>query len=91
MEEKYSNYIEKFNELDISEKREFIVNNLEELMKVFTKINIDFGKETNSLPTTAEYETEEEFLTNIFTHILSLKEISAETINIIVEKFYGEN
>ncbi len=91
MEGKYSNYIEKFNELDISEKREFIVNNLEELMRAFTKINIDFGKETNLLPTTAEYETEEEFLTNIFTHILSLKEISAETINIIVEKFYGEN
>lgn len=91
MEEKYINYVKKFNELDISEKREYIINNLEELMKVFGKINIDFGKEFKFLPVTDDYETEEEFLTNIFTHILSLKEISAETINIIAEKFYRED
>lgn len=92
MQEKYNNYLNAFKNLDIVEKKEFIISNLEELIQLFVKINIDFDRPNNILPIEEQYETDNEFLIKIFTQILSLKEVSAETINILLDNYYeGDN
>ena len=88
MEEKYKNYVESFNGLDIFDKRSIIVENLEELIKLFHKVNVDFNNEHNILPVYKESETEDEYLSQLFTYIISLKEISADTVNLLLENMY---
>lgn len=92
MQEKYNNYLNAFKNLDISEKKELIISDLEELIQLFVKINVDFNKTNNIFAIEEECETEDEFLIKIFTQILSLKEVSAEIINILLDNFYeGDN
>lgn len=88
MQEKYNNYLNSYKNLDIEEKKEIIISNLDELLKMFMKINIDFQRPNNILPIEEDYENDDEFLIKLFTQILTLKEISAETINIILDNFY---
>lgn len=87
-EEKYNNYINSFKSLESTEKKEFIISELNELIKTFYKINIDFNKNDKLLPTEDDYETEDEFLIKIFTQILSLKEVSADTLSVILDNYY---
>lgn len=87
-EEKYNNYVNSFKSLEFTEKKEFIISELNELIKIFYKINIDFNKNDKMLPVADNYETEDEFLIKIFTQILSLKEISADTLNMILDNYY---
>lgn len=87
-EEKYNNYINSFKSLDSTEKKEFIISELNELIKTFYKINIDFNKNDKLLPTEDDYETDDEFLDKIFTQILSLKEVSADTLSVFLDNYY---
>lgn len=87
-EEKYNNYVNSFKSLDYDEKKEFIISELNELIKAFYKINIDYNKTDKILPVEEDYETDDEFLNKIFTQILSLKEISADTLSIILDNYY---
>ena len=87
-EEKYNNYVNSFKSLDYDEKKEFIISELNELIKAFYKINIDFNKTDKILPVEDEYETDDEFLNIIFTLIISLKEVSADTLSIILDNYY---
>ena len=90
-EEKYNNYLNSFKNLDIDEKKEFIISDLNELINAFYKINTDFNKNSKMLPVEEDYETNDEFLDKIFTLIASLKEVSADTLSIILENFYKDD
>lgn len=87
-EEKYNNYMNSFKNLEFDEKKEFIISELNELINAFYKINLDFDKNDKILPMKEEYETDNEFLDKIFTSIISLKEISADTLSVILDNYY---
>ena len=84
MEEKYLNYIKAFNELDDFNKKEEILRNIKDLMNVFYKIANDFDETPKLLPTAENSD----YLLEIFTYVLSLKEMSTKTLESIYDKLY---
>lgn len=88
MEEKYRDYLISFNKLDIYDKRKEIIDELLDLIKTFYKVNKDFNMETHILPIVKDDSTEEEYLTRLCSCILSLKEVSASAIKIILDNLY---
>lgn len=90
MKEKYRDYVIAFNNLDIEDKRREVIENLERLIKLFHKVNIDFNEPTNILPVLKNANNEEEYLTKLFSYILTLKEVSAKTIDIILNNMYED-
>ena len=83
MKEKYRDYVIAFNHLDLEDKRKEVIDNLESLIKLFNKVNIDFNEPTEILPVLNNASNEEEYLTKLFSYILTLKEVSATTIDIM--------
>ena len=90
MKEKYRDYIIAFNNLDLEDKRKEVIENLDGLIKLFYKVNIDFNEPTNILPVLKSANNEEEYLTKLFSYILTLKEVSAKTIDIMVNNMYED-
>lgn len=88
MEEKYKDYMISFNNLDVYDKRNELINELLDLIKVFHKINKDFNVDSCILPIIKNDGTEEEYLTSLCSYVLSLKEVSASTIKIIFDNLY---
>ena len=86
MLEKYKEYIDSFDELDKEDKQQAIIENIEELIKFLYKANRNFVDTTNILPVFKNPQNDDEFLKSIFTYILSLKELSAETVDILMEE-----
>jgi len=80
MIEKYYNLIDKFNKLDISEKREELISNFNELLLLIATYNKRFNSSNNVLPILDKYTNEDEFLNAMFTYMISLKEELAKTI-----------
>lgn len=91
MKEKYKDYLISFNNLDIYDKRKELTNELLDLIKTFHKINKDFNIDSHVLPIISDNYTEEEYLTSLCSCVLSLKEVSADTIKIILDNFYEKN
>ena len=91
MEEKYKDYLISFNNLDVCDKRKELTNELLDLIKTFYKINKDFNIDSYVLPVVRDGITEEEYLTSLFSCILSLKEVSADTIKLILDNLYEKN
>ena len=89
-EEKYNNYINSFKSLESDEKKEFIISELNEIINTFYKISLHFNKNDKILSMEEEFETEDEFLIKIFTQILSLKEVSADTLSVILDNYYED-
>ena len=89
-EEKYNNYINSFKSLESDEKKELIISELNEIINTFYKISLDFNKNDKILSMEEEFETEDEFLIKIFTQILSLKEVSADTLSVILDNYYED-
>ena len=89
-EEKYNNYINSFKSLESDEKKELIISELNEIINTFYKISLDFNKNDKILSMEEEFETEDEFLIKIFTQILSLKEMSADTLSVILDNYYED-
>ena len=87
MENKYNNYINAFNELSLEDKRSYILENIDEIIKMFYKINIDYDKSSDILPSN-DYDTEEEYLTEVFKKVVSLKGICASTTEIVLDNLY---
>ncbi len=83
----YSNYINVFNELSLEDKRSFILENMDEIIRMLYKINIDYNKECDILPLN-DYETEEEYLSEVFKKVVSLKGVCASTVGVIIENMY---
>ena len=86
MLEKYKEYIDSFDELDKEDKQQAIIENIEELIKFLYKANKNFIDAPNILPVFKNPQNDYEFLKSIFTYILSLKELSAETVDILIEE-----
>lgn len=86
MLEKYKEYIDSFDELDKEDKQQAIIENIEELIKFLYKANKNFIDAPNILPVFKNPQNDDEFLKSIFTYILSLKELSAETVDILIEE-----
>ena len=86
MLEKYKEYIDSFDELDKEDKQQAIIENIEELIKFLYKANKNFIDAPNILPVFKNPQNDDEFLKSIFTYILSLKELSAETVYILIEE-----
>ena len=84
MLEKYKEYIDSFDELDKEDKQQAIIENIEELIKFLYKANKNFIDAPNILPVFKNPQNDDEFLKSIFTYILSLKELSAETVDILI-------
>lgn len=87
MEELYKKYLNSFNNLSLEDKRAYVVNNLEEMIKVLYKINLDYNKHCDIIPA-GEYETEEEYLTELFKTVITLKGVCGNTIGIISDNLY---
>jgi len=88
VEEKYKDYLISFNNLDVYDKRKEIIDELFDLIRTFYKINKDFNIDSQILPVVKDYGTEEEYLTRLCSCILSLKEVSAGTMQIILDNLY---
>ena len=67
-----------------------MIDNLEGLIRLFHKVNIDFNEPTDILPVLKNANNEEEYLTKLFSYILTLKEISAKTIDIMLNNMYED-
>ena len=87
MKNSYDKYLDSFNKLDLDDKRCYIIDNLEELIKILYKINIDYNKTCDILKTN-NYETEEEYLNELFKVVISLRGVCAGTIDIIGNELY---
>ena len=90
MEEKYKDYVVAFSKLDIEDKRKEVTENLESLIKLFYKVNLGFNEYTDVLPVVKEANNEEEHLTKLFSYILTLKEVSSKTIDIMLNNMYED-
>ena len=86
MLEKYKEYIDSFDDLDKEDKQQAIIENIEELIKFLYKANKNFIDAPNILPVFKNPQNDDEFLKSILTYILSLKELSAETVDILIEE-----
>lgn len=85
MIEKYKEYIDSFDKLDKEDKQQIIIDNLEELIALLYKVNKNFIEDLKILPVFKDPQNDEEFLKSVFTYILSLKEMNAETVDILIE------
>lgn len=87
MENSYNKYLDSFNKLDLDDKRSYIINALEELIKLLYKVNLDYNKHADILEPN-NYETEEEYLNELFKVVVSLRGVCASTLNIIADELY---
>ena len=88
MEEKYNNYLDAFSKLDIADKRQEIINELLNIIKVFYKVNTDFNLNVKLLPVKSDYESEEEYLNSLISYVISLRELSSGAVNLIGDNLY---
>jgi DNA-directed RNA polymerase subunit F len=80
MEESYLNYIKKFNNLDIDDKKEEIKNNLYDLLKLLYFTNKKIDNMNDILPIYSNYSNEDEYFNLLFSYIISLKEENAKLL-----------
>ena len=87
MENNYTEYLTAFNNLSLEDKRDYILENIDEIIKLFYKVNLDYNNNCDILSAN-EYETEEEYLMELFKKIISLKGVSGVTAKIIADNLY---
>ena len=83
MQEKYLNYVSAFQKLDEEDKKQEITKNIRELLQLLYTTNNKLFEENNALPIINNYNNEDEYLTHIFTYLISLKEENAKLIEYI--------
>lgn len=76
MKNSFNNYIEAFKLLNEMDKKEEIIKNLKELFDYLKKINNNI-----SYPIYEDYELDDEFLSVAFTYIISIKELTAISLD----------
>ncbi len=84
MNNSYIEMVSAFSELDIESKREEILKEVSELLRLFYYINKKHDSLNEALPVLQEYDSEDEYLDELFTKIISLKEESAKTVERII-------
>ena len=80
MNEKYINLIKNFKQLDIDDKKQEIMNNTFELLKLLYLTNKKIDNYNELLPVLKDYQDEDEYYNQLFTYIISLKEENAKLI-----------
>lgn len=81
MKEKYKNYLDAFNNLDIDEKKEFILSLVKEMLVDAYKINNMIGLDTELFD--EYYETDDEFLNLLFNYLVNLKDLTEDNMDIL--------
>ena len=91
----FNNYVSKFCDLDLSDKRENIVNNLLELLAVMQKVAKDMDNNTELLLNKEVLDaknlkecSEEDFDETIFVYINSIQESFGVILNQITKDYY---
>ena len=81
MPKEYLNLINKFKHLDTDSKKEEIINNLFELLKLLYLTNKKIDNYNELLPVLKDYKNEDEYYDQLFTYIISLKEETAKLVD----------
>lgn len=76
MENSFNNYIESFKLLNETDKKEEIIKNLKELFNYLKDIDNSI-----SYPIYEDYESDDEFLSVAFAYIISIKELTAMSLD----------
>ena len=76
MENSFNNYMESFKLLNEIDKKEEIIKNLKELFNYLKDIDNNI-----SYPIYEDYESDEEFLSVAFAYIISIKELTAISLD----------
>ncbi len=76
MENSFNNYIESFKLLNETDKKEEIIKNLKELFNYLKDIDNNI-----SYPIYEDYESDDEFLSVAFAYIISIKELTAMSLD----------
>lgn len=80
MNNSYIDMVSAFSELDIESKREEILKEVSELLSLFYYMNKKCDSLNEALPVLQEYDSEDEYLDELFTILISLKEESAKVV-----------
>ena len=81
MENKYIELVKAFKEMDIEDKKEDVMKQSLELLKLLYYINKKIDKYNELLPILSEYNNEDEYFDKLFTIIISLKEENAKLLD----------
>ena len=76
MENSFNNYIGSFKLLNETDKKEEIIKNLKELFNYLKDIDNNI-----SYPIYEDYESDDEFLSVAFAYIISIKELTAMSLD----------
>ena len=94
-QEVFDNYVSKFCDLDLSDKRENIVNNLQELLAVAQKVAKDMDNRTELLLNKElldvkklKERSEDDFDEAVFVYINSIQESFGVILNQIANDYY---
>ena len=85
MEERYIKLIEAFQKLDIEDKKEEILKNIYDLLKVLYFTNKSIDSDNDILPVFTKSENEDEYYEQLFTYVISLKEENAKLIEKVIK------
>ena len=80
MEKSYSNLINSFKQLDTEDKKEEILKNLLELLKLLYYFNKKNDITNEVLPVLSNYTNDEQYFDLLFSYIISLKEENAKLL-----------
>ena len=86
MKEEYLKYILAFKKLSTEDKKEEITNQLIDLIKFIDIANKKIDNENEILPVLTQVENDDEYLVQIFTLILALKEENGKFVNSLIDK-----
>ena len=81
MENKYIELIKSFKEMDIEDKKEDVMTQCLDLLKLLYYINKKANEYNKLLPILSEYNDEDEYFDKLFTIIISLKEENAKLLD----------
>ena len=83
MTENYLKMLKSFKELDIEQKKEEVMKNTLELLKMLYYVNKKISNYNDTLPVLSNYKNEDEYYDQLFSYIISLKEENAVLIQTI--------
>ena len=90
MDQKYSNYLESFNSLDVDEKREHLLLLLKDIFDEANDINNKLGINSD-VYISDEYESEDDYLKVMFNYLVNLKILSKDNLEYLLRSFKWKN
>lgn len=88
MDQQYINYIAAFKRLSKENKKAEIINHINELKDLIDMINKKLNTTNQILPIISNSNNEDEFLTELFTYIISLKEENGKLVEYLIRNGY---